>query len=338
MTTSHTSPTISVIVPIYNAEQTLARCLDSLLQQSFKDFELILVNDGSTDTSGHICRQYAATHTFVSIIDQANHGVSAARNAGIDIAQGEFITFVDADDEVTPQHLATFMALSPSHDLRIQSLRQIDSQGTTRLTTLTEKHYTDPDGMAQMVIEAYLRDIPISACNSLFRRDIIQTHHLRFDERMRVCEDVDFVIRYLLHSHSVYATSAANYIYHSPSSDKTYKEQNALRTCLKLIDDTQQLASDPKLQQVLRGFYLDWCIEELLQYTPTEEAPELATRFGILCQPHLHESRRPSFRHRLFKHLCISSSPRAILLTAKTVMAIYRLLQTLKMNHTAVRP
>lgn len=97
---------VSVIVPVYNAERYLPQCLDSLLEQSYRDLEIILVDDGSVDGSGEICRGYAVRDKRVSVLTQRNRGVSAARNMGLDRASGVFVTFVDADDWVDREHIA----------------------------------------------------------------------------------------------------------------------------------------------------------------------------------------------------------------------------------------
>ena len=94
---------ISIIVPIYNVEKYLNRCIESILNQTFKDFELILVNDGSTDNSLEICKHYKDIDDRICIIDKKNGGLSSARNAGLDIAKGEYIGFVDSDDYIHPQ-------------------------------------------------------------------------------------------------------------------------------------------------------------------------------------------------------------------------------------------
>ncbi len=91
-------PVISVIVPVFNRSHCLGRCVDSILEQSFRDIELILVNDGSTDNSGAICDQYAAIDPRVKVIHQANGGVSSARNRGLEQARGRWVCFVDSDD------------------------------------------------------------------------------------------------------------------------------------------------------------------------------------------------------------------------------------------------
>ncbi len=92
------SPLISIIVPVYNAEKTLNRCVDSILQQTFTDWELLLINDGSKDLSGEICDQYGAKDKRIRVFHKENGGVSSARNVGLDNAKGEWITFVDSDD------------------------------------------------------------------------------------------------------------------------------------------------------------------------------------------------------------------------------------------------
>ena len=94
-------PAVSIIVPIFNTEQYLSRCLDSIESQTFNDWECILINDGSTDKSENICNEYANKDSRFKVINQKNSGVSAARNAGLDVAKGEWIGFVDSDDWIS---------------------------------------------------------------------------------------------------------------------------------------------------------------------------------------------------------------------------------------------
>ena len=99
---------ISVIIPVYNAERYLPTCIESLLVQTMPDFELLLINDGSTDNSKAVCDRYAAQDRRIRVFDSPNRGVSAARNLGLDQARGEFVVFVDSDDWVVPEHLQQF--------------------------------------------------------------------------------------------------------------------------------------------------------------------------------------------------------------------------------------
>ena len=112
-------PYLSIIVPVYNVEQYLEKCICSILVQSFKDFELILINDGSTDNSGFLCEQYAKKDRRICIIHQENGGLSAARNAGIDIAAGEYITFVDSDDWIEPDTYELAVAFLQQNQLEV---------------------------------------------------------------------------------------------------------------------------------------------------------------------------------------------------------------------------
>lgn len=94
-------PLVSVIIPVYNVEKYLARCLDSVVAQTYQNLEIILVNDGSTDASGEICRQYGQSDSRIRLFTQENQGLSAARNTGLDHMNGEYIVFVDSDDYIS---------------------------------------------------------------------------------------------------------------------------------------------------------------------------------------------------------------------------------------------
>ena len=99
------TPKISVIVPVYNVEQYLPRCIESILAQTYNDFELLLINDGSSDNSGNICDEYAKNNSRVRVFHKENGGVSSARNMGLDNAQGEYVVFVDSDDFIRNKYL-----------------------------------------------------------------------------------------------------------------------------------------------------------------------------------------------------------------------------------------
>ena len=102
---------VSIIVPVYNVEQYLKECIESILAQTWKNFEVILVDDGSTDSSGKICDEYSQKKEFISVIHKKNGGLSSARNAGIDVAQGDYLAFIDSDDVVHPRYLSELVAI-----------------------------------------------------------------------------------------------------------------------------------------------------------------------------------------------------------------------------------
>ena len=116
-------PVVSVIVPVYKVEPYLRRCVDSILNQSFQDFELILVDDGSPDSCGAICDEYAARDSRIHVIHQENKGLSGARNTGIDHANGEYLAFVDSDDKWSPYFLESLYKALKEHDADISQCR-----------------------------------------------------------------------------------------------------------------------------------------------------------------------------------------------------------------------
>lgn len=129
-------PFLSIIVPVYNVEQYLEKCICSILGQSFGDFELILINDGSIDKSGLLCEEYAKKDKRIRTIHQENAGLSAARNAGIDIAEGEYITFVDSDDWIEPETYETAVEFLQSNHLEVVCFDFIQSVMAKKVMSL----------------------------------------------------------------------------------------------------------------------------------------------------------------------------------------------------------
>ena len=103
------NPSVSIIVPVYNARKTIARCIESIINQEFQDFELLLVNDGSKDDSGQICDSYAAQDKRIRVIHKDNSGVSDSRNMALDLAKGKYIQFLDSDDWITNRCYESFL-------------------------------------------------------------------------------------------------------------------------------------------------------------------------------------------------------------------------------------
>lgn len=118
---------ISVIIPVYNAEKYLQPCVDSVLMQTYKDFELILVDDGSKDGSGAMCEKIASQDSRVHVVHQKNAGAGAARNAGIKTAKGEYIVFVDSDDMIEPEYME--LLSKQNEDLVFIDVDRVDEKG-----------------------------------------------------------------------------------------------------------------------------------------------------------------------------------------------------------------
>lgn len=185
---------VSVVVPVYNAESTIQCCVDSILSQTYRDIELLLIDDGSTDSSSLICDQISAADNRVKVFHKPNGGVSSARNLGIDYASGRYITFVDADDFAAPTLLEDLLAFS---DYDVVACH-FDRNGLSRKHSEVEIFTTDTyRHNVRHIIDTDLFSAP---WGKLFKLEIINKFSLKFDVQMKLCEDVVFVREYLLHS------------------------------------------------------------------------------------------------------------------------------------------
>lgn len=201
---------ISVIVPIYNSEDFLKKSLLSLFNQSYKNIEIILVDDGSTDLSGSICDEFAKKDDRFYVVHKDNGGVSSARNFGLDIASGDWIAFVDSDDYVEPDYLSLFC---PSYsDFLIQGgHKEFGASKNENLILKTE--LVDISSNAEKLLD-FENGYIFYPWGKLFRADIIKKHHIRFNTNMRLSEDFCFVLEYLTHITEIKKVSNNLYHYH----------------------------------------------------------------------------------------------------------------------------
>ncbi len=175
---------ISVIVPVYKVEDYLAACVDSILAQTFTDFELILVDDGSPDRCGEICDAYAQRDPRVRVIHQENQGLSGARNAGMDIARGEYITFVDSDDLVSSQYLAVLLqslteASADFSVCRFKEFTDRTAESIPRKLPIVDSETLLLSGKeACMLLYDGRPEVPVNACGKLFHSTLF--NDLRF--------------------------------------------------------------------------------------------------------------------------------------------------------------
>ncbi len=213
---------ISVIVPIYNSEAYLDRCIQSVLEQTCNDFELLLIDDGSTDSSGTICDAYAVKDSRVRVFHKENAGVSSARNLGLDNAQGEYITFCDADDYVAPDWLAAYRkAMAENVDLAIQGYYSIEGVNAIA-KSLQPYQGTGVEAKRQLISSLFSQEVYYYLWVKLFRRDLLEAHHIRFDEQSVLGEDTQFISKYLEYAVSFKCIDSMGYYYILPSQKKIY--------------------------------------------------------------------------------------------------------------------
>lgn len=215
-------PKISVIVPVYNVEKYLHRCIDSILAQTFADFELLLVDDGSKDASGSICDEYSEKDCRVRVFHKENGGVSSARNMGLDYARGEWITFVDSDDWISPDCLNEyFKHFDKDADLYIQGFK--DNEGHTMFL---KEQYWEGEGIACRLQCLETLQLMGFVWNKLFRTAIIKDNKIRFDEKITMIEDLLFVYHYLFYAKFVLNLPSTHYFYFKHTDSACFRKHN----------------------------------------------------------------------------------------------------------------
>ena len=198
---------ISIIIPVYNAENGLKRMLDSILAQTYTDYECLLIDDGSTDASGEICREYEKADRRFHCISQENQGVSAARNHGMELSKGEYIAFLDADDQIPPHYLKTLFDCCQSGDIAVCDVAIME--GTREISRFTREDgiLTQTQGLNALLTRKFINSGP---CAKLFRREVIS--NLRFPA-MRTYEDILFVCDVFSNANQIVVTNRTQYNY-----------------------------------------------------------------------------------------------------------------------------
>lgn len=209
---------LSIIIPVYNAQDRLSVCVESVLKQSVREFELILVNDGSKDDSLAICRELAEADSRICVIDQENAGAGEARNTGVDAAAGEFILFVDADDTIAPDMAERLLALMEDDVDLVCCAHREQTEGQTEIRTRVYELPEDPwrtDDLAACFLEMDRGNHFCYLWNKLFRRSIITKNGIRFQKRFITGQDLDFVLQYYYRVRRCAVTNYAPYLYYS---------------------------------------------------------------------------------------------------------------------------
>ena len=210
---------ISIILPIYNTEQYLQRCIDSILAQTFTDFELLLVNDGSTDSSGDICNEYAQKDNRIRVFHKKNGGVSSARNEGLKHITGEWVTFCDSDDWVEENWLEIFITNSQKVQLVVQSLNIIGGDFVTNHSTSFE---ADIYKGIRILYQSFM---PGGLCNKMLKSDIVRQNKIFFNEQLKFREDEEFLLRLYPYVKRMRKLAEAGYNYVVPQYDIKYREE-----------------------------------------------------------------------------------------------------------------
>ena len=201
---------ISVIVPVYKVEKYIGECINSILAQTFKDFELILVDDGSPDKSGEICDSYAKKDNRIKVFHKMNGGVSSARNFGIDKAVGEWLCFIDSDDTILPTYLEDFELDKVKSDIYMQGYVKVKESRIIETHDFTKCKESD---FANILAYSEDNNIINSPCFKLYKSSIVNTNKVRFDIRTSYGEDHLFSLDYCIYISSAHFTLSHGYNY-----------------------------------------------------------------------------------------------------------------------------
>ena len=221
---------ISVIIPIYNAEKYLEECLNSIQKQNYTNYEVIMINDGSTDSSANICMHYVNVDARFKLINQENKGVSAARNNGINNVTGDYIVFIDSDDYISPELFNTIIEnIKDNHLLCYGNYYLYQNK---LIYNLLDKENND---YKYIVENIYLSNkICGYLWNKVFISSIIKENNLFFSEDIHYCEDLLFVTKYLDYCSKALYLNQCLYYYRMRKSSSTYSFENKRNTSILL--------------------------------------------------------------------------------------------------------
>lgn len=247
----------SVIVPIYNAEKTLSRCIDSIVNQRDSNCELILVNDGSTDRSDSICKKYAREYQKIRYILKENGGVSSARNAGLQQAEGEYVLFVDSDDYVSENCFSVLSEIRREYGPDL-ILFGAQASGMTERRWITGNYYEDSElGISEIIALALEKYLFSSVCAKAFKTSILVSKGFQFSPNLAIGEDQLFLFTYAMHIRSIASTEKVGYFVDVSNEDSLSRKRREYLT--------------PQLMEVNRKMYQ--------AFGSVEHSPEAARNY-----------------------------------------------------------
>ena len=237
---------VSIITPVYNASQYLSECLDSILAQSFQDIEIICINDGSTDESLQILRDFKQKDSRIKIIDQKNAGVSAARNAGLAIASGRYLGFVDGDDTISSDYFEKLV-----HEAKRTGADAVYSQFSDKGLKNAAKVLDRQELISGLLPEFFKRDTYNSVCNKIFRTETVKSGEHAFPTGTALGEDAYFNICFLVKAERIAILEYSGYHYRDVPGSATHNI--AKHDYLKRIVEVYRTDWQPVIGDLISG-------------------------------------------------------------------------------------
>lgn len=315
---------VSIIIPVYNVEAVLERTINSILQQEYRNFEVLLINDGSTDSSGKICDYFAAIDSRIRVFHKKNGGVSSARNVGLENAAGEYIVFIDSDDVVETNFLLLISEYFGDFDAIFWGMKKISSEGENLGGFLPLKMDSKTSSMADILYSLLKIGLLGFMCSMSIRKSLILDNDIKFIEGMHLHEDAIFCYDCLLHASSCCSLDIQPYNYYiyplglSSKTPSNYDDIALLRIeKIQLlfqrinmsIDKQNEILSNWKMSAYLR------CLDEIFlsESDRITKIRSLLIKFKGIS----NFSVGKSFKAIPFKFLINSNQPRLILFAWK---------------------
>ena len=245
---------ISIIIPAYNAEKTIEKCLDSILNQTYKNLEIIVVNDGSIDSTDKILKEYELKDSRIIYVNNSNHGVSYSRNCGIDIATGDYVTFVDSDDYLEANCYSELVEILKKEKVDFCRYNfEVDGKGgfDSNMYNLSNKKFYLPEDKEIMNHFFYSEEkIPCLVMLLLIKKSIISK--IRFNESLTMMEDVDFYFQLFSVSKSVYFYDKKLYNYYINSSSVSHDSKNFKKNIFGILNTNISLKDRISKEKVIK--------------------------------------------------------------------------------------
>jgi len=314
---------VTVIVPVYNVEKYLPKCIESILAQTYTEFELILVDDGSTDHSGSICDAYAVKDPRINVVHQRNKGVSTARNIGLDMAKGDYIGFVDADDYIAPDMYETMVSAIENTKAEIAECEaNFVSESGKFIYCLTNKRkkISVLNSKEALYVFPSNKVISYSMCNKLFSASILKKTNIRCCPQINVLEDCLFICEtlfnikkcVLLPNVFYYYVMRKNSAMHSIFSDKNMEAIESMKKCVDLYEN-----KEPKLASFMRGRLALTILKLLLDAMDADLQQQKID--GIYCLLKEINNYDVSFISKIKIFLCLKFKNKKLLLVLRKI-------------------
>ena len=261
---------VTVIVPVYNVEKYIKECIDSVIKQTYTNIEIVLVDDGSKDESGKICDDYAAKDSRIKVIHKQNEGLGFARNSGLEISTGKYVTFIDSDDVAECDLIEQLMkeVIDKDVDTCIGGFKRITEDGKAVFQESYTRDFFSGDDVYNKLFARMLGSAPdahdairMSVWNVLYSMDIIRKHNIRFpSERVFISEDIVWDSEYYRYAQAVSVIESTAYHYRiTPGSlTQKYKPQMIDRICVLYNEMEKRVSADrEKIIRLQRMFFVN---------------------------------------------------------------------------------